>query len=115
MKVSPITSASLSSPISAVRPMQYTVQNQSEVSAAYEASIEASAVSDVKAASPVQYANAQIVKEPSVPAIDTKQLTAVNQSFNQIAERFAGASTGYASSGAPQSYDVIGSSFDAFI
>ena len=94
-----------------VRPMQYALQNQSQVSSAYAESLaDAKAVSNV---SPVKYPDSQLVKQSgNVQA--TASAKEVNASFNKIASAYTGATTGYNEDRTGYGYDMVGSNFDMY-
>lgn len=102
---------------SVVRPMNYSVENNSKVSDAYTQSVEQTSrvgsFSDVLAVQPVGYANAQIAKVD--PMAQLEQAKKAGQEFNQIASGFSGMTTGYTSSRTAAGYEMIGSNVDLFI
>ncbi len=94
------------------RPMNYAVQNQSDVSDAYKESIGMSKARSMDPTPPVLYPNAQKVPVGAVksPAADEET---VNRQFNNIASRYSGVNTGYERNGQGQGYEMTGSLFDA--
>lgn len=98
------------------KPMNYAVDNQSQVSNAYQQSVEnisqSSGFQPVGAANPVQYPNQVNVQEASIASIQKSQET--NREFNQVAKGFAGQVTGYSAGSVATGYDIVGSQFDAF-
>ena len=97
--------------ISTVRPMNYALSNESQVSQAY--STEATKdTAGVNAVNPVRYANAQThhIGQTSRLA-DVQKAT---KQYNEVAANFSGVTTGYNSSQAASSYEMIGSTIDLY-
>ena len=94
------------------RPMNYVVQNQSDVSDAYKESIGLSKARSMDPTPPVLYPNAQKVPAGAVKAPQADEET-VNRQFNSIAARYSGVNTGYERNGQGQGYEMTGSLFDA--
>lgn len=100
--------------ITTTRPMNYTVENNSEVSSSYAEAMQnvdaAGALSDIDVVSPVGYANAQ--KQTVDPTMKMQQSQDVNAKFNAVASQFAGTVTGYGSDSNSFGYALIGSNLD---
>ncbi len=114
ISVSGISGASMY-PISGVRsvetkPMNYAVENESEVSDAFSESMAIANAGSVTGAIPVQYANAkQEESTVGAPSIDAAR---ANRFYNNIASGYQGMSTSYDASGAAGQYAMIGSNID---
>ena len=104
------------SSLTRTKPMNYAVENQSQVSNAYQQSTEDISKSrgfqPVGAANPVQYPNRVNVQEASIASIQKSQET--NREFNHVAQSFVGQVTGYSAGSVATGYDIVGSQFDAF-
>ena len=104
------------SSLTRTKPMNYAVENQSQVSNAYQQSTEDISKSrgfqPVGAANPVQYPNQVNVQEASIASIQKSQET--NREFNHVAQSFVGQVTGYSAGSVATGYDIVGSQFDAF-
>lgn len=102
--------------MSTVRPMNYSVQNQSEVSAAYtESTKEAKSVGtfpSIRNVDPVQYANANVVSVDPMEKLAKTQ--SVSKDLNAIASGFSGAITGYGSDSQSYGYQMVGSTLDLY-
>lgn len=100
----------------AVRPMSYAVENQSQVSSAYQDSVKQMSGTDtfpgIGAAGPVQYANAQYVKVDSAAQVQRAQ--EVSRGLNSVASGFEGRAVGYDADSAAYGYDMIGSTLDLY-
>ncbi len=97
-----------------VNPQWYSVQNQSQVSAAYTESMQVGAVSGsaaVKGANPVQYPNAQVAEAQEAAQQASQQ---AEQGFNSIAMAYEGTYTSYTSAMSGASYSMVGSNIDVF-
>ena len=104
------------SAVSAVRPMNYAVKNQSDVSSAYMESInETQSVegfSGIGAVNPTQYPNAQSVEIN--PMMKLAKTQSVSKDLNAIASGFSGITTGYDSTSQSYGYQTIGSVIDLY-
>lgn len=98
--------------VSYIRPLNYKLQNTSEVSSSYVDSInKAMETSDpVDAVSPVGYPTAEKVSSSSSP----QSAKAANALFNGIASAFSSSLTGYSANGAGNQYSVVGNNIDLF-
>ncbi len=97
-----------------VNPQYYSLNNQSQVSTAYEQSMQVGGVSGaaaVKGAHPVQYPNANVYE---AQATQRQEAVAMESAYNAIATSFDGATTAYSSSLAASSYASVGAGFDAY-
>lgn len=116
MAMSGISPIGAYSSMAAIKPIQYQVQNQSEVSDAYQESVGAlggaQSSRPVDAVSPVVYANAQKMATESVDTNDVAQK--VSQAYNKIASSFSDKITGYSSHGSGEKYSMVGNSIDLF-
>lgn len=112
--LSPISAASYVSTV----PMNYAVDNESEVSGAYIESRRANSVNGVDAAPPVRYANATVQEDDNPLNVDRtaslQRNQAANRAYNAIASNFGGAATSYGASGAAASYQTVGQNLDLF-
>ena len=100
----------------AVRPMNYAVENQSQVSSAYQDSVKqlsgAGSFPGIGATNPVQYANAQYVKVDSTVQVQRAQ--EAKRGLNTVASGFAGRAVGYDEASATYGYEMIGSTLDLY-
>lgn len=95
-----------------VKPMNYALSNEAPVSDVYDKHKQ---VDGIATAAPVVYPNAQEVKAGEIASTDAKDDSIkVSQQYNQIANKFAGTTTGYGRDMGGMSYSQVGSSFDAF-
>ena len=102
------------SPVSSVGsvetvPMNYAVDNESEVSDVYTQMMRTSGAGSIKGPSPVAYPNAQI-QENQISQV--QEQSKANSYYNDIAKGFSGMNTSYDASGAGSSYQMVGSQFD---
>ena len=96
--------------LSAVKPLQYAVSNQSRVSDAYRESVNED--KGVGLVNPVRYPNARTVPiSEMTERAEASQKT--GQEYNAIAARYAGSPTFYQADSSASSYAMIGSGFDA--
>jgi hypothetical protein len=102
---------------SAVRPMNYSVKNQSDVSSAYTESTKGvkktGTFPNIGAVNPVQYPNAQVTAVDPTEKLAKAQ--SVSRDMNEIASEFTGTATGYNSASQSYGYDTIGSTIDVYI
>ena len=91
----------------AVKPMNYSVENQSEVSDVYNA-MATTPTQGIDSVSPVIYPNAQATSSVAQAEAAVK----ADKAFNDIASSFAGSSTGYDSAMAANSYSMVGANID---
>ena len=100
--------------ISYIKPMNYAVENDSQVSDAYTQAVGQSRGTEtfpsVNPSGPVQYANSYRVN----PAAQVEASQKVGQQYNAIAAEFSGIATGYQSDSTSYSYQMIGSNFDMY-
>ena len=96
------------------QPMNYAVQNQSDVSDAYKESVGVNAARSMDPVPPVLYANAQ--KVPVAGSDRSQDAAAANRQFNAIASRYEGETVGYTRGAQGMNgYGVVGSMFDAAV
>ena len=99
-----------------VQPMNYAVSNQSEVSSAYQESLNqvagTTAFLGIHGASPVQYANAQYARVDSTAQVQRAQ--EVNRELNTVAAGFEGQSVGYQQDSTSYGYQMLGSILDLY-
>jgi hypothetical protein len=97
--------------------MNYSVKNQSEVSAAYAESVKqvdkTGAFSDIGSVTPVRYPNATEITVDQTKRLSRTQ--SVSQDMNEIAFEFSGKTTGYGSDSQSRSYQAIGTSIDVYV
>ncbi len=93
----------------AVKPMNYSVENQSEVSDVYNA-MATTPTQGIDSVSPVMYPNAQA--QATSPVAQAEAAVKADKAFNDIASSFAGSSTGYDSAMAANSYSMVGANID---
>ncbi len=94
-------------------PMNYAVDNQSEVSGAFVESMQEAAPSKVDAAPPVRYATATMERvDPMEKAGRSQQ---VSRAYNSLASQFGGNVTGYGQDRAAKAYQTVGQSVDLFV
>lgn len=102
--------------MSAVRPMNYSVENRSEVSSAYTESVKeaqnTSIFPDIGAVNPIQYPNAQTISINPMEKLAKTQ--SVSKDMNAIAAGFSGVTTGYDNSSQSYGYQMIGSTIDFY-
>lgn len=102
--------------ISTVRPMNYSVENRSEVSSAYTESAKETQRTEsfpsIGAVNPVQYPNAQTITTDPMEKLARTQ--SVSKDLNEIASGFSGISTGYDSESQSYGYQMIGSTIDLY-
>ena len=91
-----------------VASMNYTVDNESEVSASYVESMEQVSNQYVDAASPVQYPNASVS-----PTRVVERSQEANAAYNAVAQRFD-QTTGYNQFSVGQGYETVGALFDQY-
>ena len=94
-----------------VRPMNYSVKNQSDVSDAYTQ--EVSSLGESGLVDPVGYPNAQT--EPVSPAASNASKQKMDGQFNALAAQFSGSVIGYGSNSQGLSYGITGSNFDMLV
>ena len=94
-----------------VRPMNYSVKNQSDVSDAY--SEEVSSLGESGLVNPVGYPNAQA--EPVSPVASRISAQKAGEQSNELAAQFSGSVTGYGSDSQGLSYGMTGSNFDMLV
>ena len=95
-----------------VRPQNFNVENESEVSDAFKESLEVNGGSGITGPSPVQYANASSKETEAAALENAKNATEVNDYYNKVAESFGGASTSYDAGGNASQYSMVGSHID---
>jgi hypothetical protein len=104
------------SSISYVKPMNYTVENDSQVSEAYTKSVGQTqgtgTFQPVDLTSPVVYANAKAYSVDSTAQLEAARK--VGQQYNEIAAGFSGTATGYDSGSQSFSYQMVGNNFDMY-
>lgn len=118
MAIAPIGGLSTYSPISSVQPMNYSVQNEAEVSDVYAADVTKN-TAGVNGANPVQYPNAAVREIggdsiPVDPIARQKRNIQVSSNFNDIATKFLSGNTSYGVNGRGSTYNTSGSRFDAY-
>jgi hypothetical protein len=94
------------------KPMNYTVDNQSDVSGAFVESMENASPAKVDAAPPVRYPTAQVSSIDSAEQVTRNQQ--VNRAYNNIASRYSGTVTGYGQDRAARAYGTVGQALDLF-
>ena len=104
-------------PISSVRPMEikpqnYAVENESEVSDAYSESIAVNGANSISGPSPVQYTNAQAQGMGGEGHTAAANAARVSRFYNQVASSFQGAATSYDANGRAGQYATVGSTID---
>ena len=109
-------SASSLNPISSVEyriatPQAYTVENQAEVSDAFEQALQTTGTGSVTAAPPVRYATANITTN-RISQMQKNQET--SRAYNDLAASFEGISTAYDAKSSGTSYAMVGSRLDLF-
>jgi hypothetical protein len=92
-----------------IRPQNYAVENESEVSDAFTQAMAMQGVNGITGPAPVQYPNAQVEENKVNAAEQSKQANAM---FNKIASAYQGMNTSYNANGGPQSYGMVGNSID---
>ena len=104
--------------MSFVQPMNYSVNNESDVSEAFVETGMSGAVMNVP---PVVYPNAQTVSaadsesDPlSLSANSVRKSQEVNRAFNDVASKFQGMTTGYSQNTQALSYGMSGNTIDLF-
>ena len=95
---------------SQIRPQSYALSNESQTSAAYEAS-KTQSLQGIGAVDPVQYPNAQTGGK-SLSGISSAQ--EVEQAYNAIASAFEGVTTFYGQDSVGSSYGMLGSQIDVY-
>lgn len=95
---------------SQIRPQSYALSNESQTSAAYEAS-KTQSLQGIGAVDPVQYPNAQ-TSGKSLSGISSAQ--EVEQAYNAIASAFEGVTTFYGQDSVGSSYGMLGSQIDVY-
>ena len=96
-----------------LKPMNYAIKNNSEVSDVYVKSIEKTGgTNQIDSANPVIYPNAS-VSSADAKGNSAKSLEA-SKSFNDIAESFGGINTSYGVAGEARTYSTVGSNFDTY-
>lgn len=102
--------------ISSVRPMNYSVRNQSEVSSAYTESVKetqnAGTFPSIGTVNPVAYPDATVSAADSTARLAKAQST--NRELNSIASGFSGIMTGYGNDSQSYGYEMIGSTIDYY-
>ena len=94
-------------------PMNYTVDNESEVSGSYVQSLRGGASANkVGAVPPVRYANATVQSGDPIQAVQKKQET--ERAFNQLASAYGNDNTTYGANMRGQSYQAVGQTIDLF-
>ena len=96
--------------LTAVKPLNYALTNQSAVSSAYENSLQSGG--DIRPASPVSYPNARTVSLGE-QAERIRKARNSDQGYQAIAEHFKGTAASYQRDMGVQTYSLTGSSFDA--
>ena len=119
MAITPVSGINSYMSTASIQPMNYAVENGSEVSDVFAAETTRN-TNGINGASPVQYPNAQ-VKEKKVdeeqlidPTAMLEQRKRTASAFNEIASQFRTANTGYSKAGIGNNYGMAGSRFDAF-
>lgn len=120
MAIAPIGGLSSYSPITSIQPMNYSVQNEADVSDVFAEDVTKN-TDGINGASPVRYPNATINTEPvsrqrlidPTEMLEQKKRTA--SAYNDIASQFKTNNTGYSRAGIGNSYGMAGSRFDAFV
>ncbi|MCR5654792.1 MAG: hypothetical protein K6G07_04050 [Lachnospiraceae bacterium] len=99
-----------------IKPLEYTLSNQSDTSQAFKESLKSTNPGAVSATKPVRYADAQAYATPTYAAVaHYANAQKVSQAFNEIARSYAGLSTGYSNQGDSTAYSaMVGSLFDAY-
>ncbi len=116
MAVGSIGGVSAYSAYSAIRPLEYSIDNQTQTSDAYSDSLRTTDEAAVDAVSPVFYPDAQEVPSISTAAeLDTDAITQASMAYNKIAEGFAGTVTSYTAGGESAGYQTVGSGLDIYI
>ena len=117
MAISPIGGITTYSPVASVQPMNYAIENGSEVSDVYAAETTKSSAF-VNGTSPVQYPNATVGSSPVREAIDPLEIQRKKQEtdnkYNEIAMKFMQDNPSYNARANAASYQMIGSKFDAY-
>ncbi len=117
MAIAPISGINTYSQVASIQPMNYSVQNESEVSDVF-ATEATKNTAGINGTTPVQYPNARVSATEESRLIDpTAMLEARKKTasaYNDIASQFKTANTGYSRSGIGNSYGMAGSRFDAF-
>ncbi len=94
-----------------VRPLNYSISNNSTVSSAYIDSVKKSGnTANIRATAPVKYPNAQLVPG----SLEAAKSIEANKAYNQIASSFGSAVTAYDKAGAGTGYGLLGSQFDTY-
>lgn len=100
-----------------VKPMNMLLKNQSKISDIYDDEIaevsKIDTMNPIDPVNPVQYATAK--QEAVNPVKQLEDNISASKSFNDIANSFAGAVTGYGSSANANMYQMIGNNFDTYI
>ncbi len=104
-------------PISAIRPREirpqnYAVENESEISDAFSESLEVNGANGITGPAPVQYTNAQATEFGGSGQRSSPSAARVSQFYNQVASSFQGAPTSYDAGGNAGQYAMIGSNID---
>ncbi|MBQ1548674.1 MAG: hypothetical protein IIZ61_09820 [Lachnospiraceae bacterium] len=107
--MSPMVGVNAVSSYAKTEPMNYTVDNESEVSGSYVQSLKNGSVNKVGATPPVRYANATVQSED---AIQKKQ--DASRAYNQIAAAYTNENTTYGANMRGQSYQAVGQNIDLF-
>ncbi len=117
MAIAPISGLTTYSPVSNVQPMNYAVENNSEVSDVYAAETTKNSAA-VNGTSPVQYPNATVSNSPVSEVVDPIEIQrrkqAVDSRYNEIAMKFMQDNPSYTARARGASYQMVGSKFDAF-
>ena len=96
--------------LSAIKPLNYAVSNQSRVSDAYQKSVQSQGEIDL--VNPVQYPNARTVSVAET-AEQRGAAQKADREYNAIAARYASSPAFYQADSSAASYSMIGSGFDA--
>lgn len=106
-------SVNLFRPYTSVKPMNYSLSNNSKVSDAYTESIgKTSDVNDIEITKPVSYANAKATLVD--PTEKLKGVLQATKAYNSVADGFSGAITGYGNDSTPSVYSTTGSNIDIY-
>ena len=92
--------------------MNYSLENESDVSGAYAESLQQATPARVDAVPPVRYANATLDRVDPAQRMSMSQQ--VNRAYNNVASRFGGTTTGYGQDRAARAYGMVGQSVDLF-
>lgn len=109
--ISPIPSFNSYSPVAKVQPMQYALNNTSEVSSVYDTDTTKNS-SGINGVRPVKYPDATLFEASPVDKKAEKQ--ELTKQFNEIADSISKGFTGYTNTSRGTNYELIGKNIDIY-